>query len=50
MSWYEPEEDRICPDCHGEEDECSTCDGCGYVSRSEYREYIADARAEMDRD
>ena len=48
--WLEPPEDKECPQCHGDDDTCDLCSGCGYVSRTEYREYIADAHADMERD
>ena len=50
MSWYEPEDPIECPACRGEDEECNTCEGTGYVTPSERREYIADARAEQDRE
>ena len=50
MSYYEQPDPIECPACHGDELECPVCDGEVYVTASERREYIADARAEQDRD
>ena len=54
MSWYEQPDPIECPACHGDSREdgffCTLCQCEGYVTASERREYIADARAEQDRD
>lgn len=51
MNWYEPEDPIVCPDCHGDDTEdCLTCEETGYVSRSDYRTYLADGRADAYED
>ena len=48
VTYLEPPDPIICPACHGEGEGCPLCEDTGYVSASERREYIADARAERD--
>lgn len=55
MNYYEPEDLYRCPACSGEgadqdNEECDVCEGSGEVNRRDRRDWIAEARADSERD